>query len=298
MARPTAVLLLLAIAVLFLLLVEGCDEGSGAPGDGGRLQVLATIAPAEALARAVAGDAADVDVLVEPGTDPHEFDPSPQDRRKLDDAGLVIQVGLGIDAFADGAETVLTLSEGVPLRHSEENGEPDPHIWHDPENCILMVEALADRYSALDPANAAIYEANAAAARERLQAADAQIRALIDEIPPSQRKMVTNHDAFGYFIDRYGLEFVGAVIPSLSTSAEPSAEHVSELIELIEREGVRAIFSESSVDPDVARRIAADTGVEIVDDLYSDTLGAPGSGADTIEGMLLANARKIAAALG
>ncbi len=124
-----------------------------------------------------------------------------------------------------------------------------------------------------------------------------QVQAIIDEIPAGDRKLVTNHDAFGYFAHAFGLTIVGAVIPSLSTESEPSAQDTAALLDLIARENVKAIFAESSVNPKLASTLAGDAGVTIVDDLYGDSLGQPGSGADTVDGMLLTNARKIADAL-
>ena len=139
---------------------------------------------------------------------------------------------------------------------------------------------------------AVTYGANAALSR-----VDAEIRKLIAEIPAENRKMVTNHDAFGYFIERYGLTFVGAVIPSSNKDAQASAKELAELQDLIKRENVKVIFAEEEVDPKVARELAKDTNVTIVEGLFADSLGKKGSGADTIDGMLLFNARKIAEAL-
>jgi zinc/manganese transport system substrate-binding protein/manganese/iron transport system substrate-binding protein len=160
-----------------------------------------------------------------------------------------------------------------------------------------MVDEIADALSAADAEHAPRYAANAAAYREQLDTTTAQVAAIIDEIPEGERKLVTNHDAFGHFARAFGLEVVGAVIPGGSTESEPSAEETAALLETIEREGVKAIFAETSVDADLARTLADDAGIVIVDDLYSDSLGEPGSGAETIDGMLLANARTIADAL-
>jgi ABC-type Zn uptake system ZnuABC Zn-binding protein ZnuA len=296
------------------MLVMACNDGgeSAVSGDE-RLQVVATIAVVDALARSVAGDLADVTVLAGIGADPHHFEPPPSSRRDLDAANVVLQIGLGLDTFVDDSvddERLVTLSEGLHLRrldddeHEDEDedehgheGEYDPHVWHDPENDKLMVDAIAEAFSVADPANADSYRANADAEKARLDAADREIRELLDSIPPENRKMVTDHDAFGYFIDRYGLTLVGAVIPSTAESAEASAADYAELIDTIERENVMAIFAESSVHPDVANQLGQDAGVRVVDDLYGDALGEPGSGADTIEGMLVSNARKIAEAL-
>ena len=116
-------------------------------------------------------------------------------------------------------------------------------------------------------------------------------------LPKEKRILVTSHDAFGYFLRAYGLTFVGAVIPSTSSEAQPSAKDLAALQDLIRREGVKAIFAEEEIDPKVAREISKDTGVRIVDNLYADSLGKPGSGAETVDGMIVSNARKIAEAL-
>lgn len=177
------------------------------------------------------------------------------------------------------------------------HGEFDPHVWLDPERAQVMVDNVEAALSAADPDNAEAYRANAAAYNAVLDETRNEIQAIIDEIPAEHRKMVTNHDAFGYFAEAFGLEIVGAVIPSTTTGAEPSAQATAELLDVIEREGVRAIFAESSINPGLAETLARDAGVAIVDDLYADSLGEPGSGAETIDGMLLANARTIADAL-
>jgi len=148
-----------------------------------------------------------------------------------------------------------------------------------------------------DPAHAEMFAANAAAYDARLVAVDAEIWAMIDEIPPANRKMVTNHDALGYFIARYGLEYAGAVFPVSSKESQVSAKQLAALSDSIRSQGVKAVFAEAEVDPKVARELAKDAGVRVVTGLYADSLGPPGSGADTIDGMLLANARMISEAL-
>jgi len=128
----------------------------------------------------------------------------------------------------------------------------------------------------------------------RLEAADTEIRALVDEIPADRRLLVTDHDALGYFIDEYGLEFLGSVFPSLDVSADPSARDIEELVNLIREHDVPAIFAESAVNPQLAEAVAAETGAKVSDEtLYTDSLGEPGSGAETLDGMLLHNARVI-----
>lgn len=311
-------LLVLAAVLGPAIMLASCASDSSDGDEPGGLRIVATIEPVAALAREVAGEDAAITVLVKAGVDPHEYELRTADRKAIDDADVILMNGRGIDAFLDpvigssgGGTRVAVVSDGVPAREADElhdhddGGEADehdhpdgdPHIWQSPVNAKIMVTNIADALAAADPDDAATYRANADTYNAHLDEVDREIAALIDTIPPANRKVVTNHDAFGYFLERYGLEFVGAVIPSLSTASEPSARDIADLIETIRREQVKAIFAESSVDPKVARQISADTGVAIVDDLYGDTLGPPGSGADTVDGMLLANAHKFVEAL-
>ena len=157
-----------------------------------------------------------------------------------------------------------------------------------------MVENARDALVEAAPEAADDITQRAAALIGRLEAADAEIRALIDEIPEDRRKVVTDHDALGYFIDEYGLEFVGSVFPSLDVSSDPSAREIEELVERIRELDVPAIFPESAMNPQLAQAVAAETGARVSDEpLYTDSLGPPGSGAETLDGMLLHNARVI-----
>lgn len=178
-----------------------------------------------------------------------------------------------------------------------EHGDHDPHIWQDPLRVKEMVGNIADALAAVDPDNAQEYRDNSAAYQETLDETHMQIQELIAEIPEERRKIVTNHDAFAYFADRYGLQIVGTVIPGTSSEAEPSAGDIADLTATIEEEGVTAIFAEDLIDPIVAEALARDAGVEIVYGLYSEQVGDEGSGADSVHGMLLANAEKFNEAL-
>ncbi|MSP22860.1 MAG: zinc ABC transporter substrate-binding protein [Dehalococcoidia bacterium] len=300
-ARGAMCLTLLAIVALFI--GAGCGAGGNAPASP---DVVATTAVVGALAKAVAGDTLTVWAIVGPGVDPHEYEASPADVTKIRKARVVLRNGIGIDAFLDriivgsGQQAVVTVTEGIKLRQSEdENGkrEDDPHVWHNAANAKIMIDDIVRALTAAFPEKSDAFAKNAAAYEATLDAADVEIKKLIDGIPPANRKLVTNHDALGYFIDHYGLIYVGAVIPGLSTEGEPSAQEIASLEDLIRREGVKAIFAESSVEPRVARQIAKDTKIKIVDDLYGDSLGKPGTEADTVDKMLLVNARKIARAL-
>ncbi len=270
-----------------------------------QLRAVATTAQVAALAAAVAGDLVQLRGIIPPGVDPHEFEPTAGDLVAIEHAALVLRHGIGLDEWLDRTlsagkrAAVVTVTRGVRLRTGEGNGKrvDDPHVWHDPANAKTMVDNIAAALGRADPAHRAAYAANAAAYRKRLDAVSRQVRAIIDEIPAGSRKLVTNHDALGYFARAFGLEIVGTVIPSLSTQAEPSAGETARLLRTIRREKVKAIFAESSVNPKLAESLARDAGVTVVTGLYGDSLGPAGSGADTVEGMWLANARKIADAL-
>jgi ABC-type Zn uptake system ZnuABC Zn-binding protein ZnuA len=289
------------VAALTVVASSACGDGGG--GDG-RLKVVATTSQIGALTREVAGDKVSLTVLLGPGVDAHTFDPDPGDVRRISDADLVLRNGIGLDNFLDDViggssqEKIVTVTEGITLQQgaSGEGGD-DPHVWHDPENAKKMTFNIAEALAEADPANASYYDEHARAYAAVLDDTDRQIRELIDSIPPENRKIVTNHDSLGYFINRYGLEYVGAIIPSVTSGSQPSAGDIARLEDLIREENVRAIFAEAELDSRVAQQISRDTGVKIVDDLYADSLGPPGSGADTVDGMLLANARKIAEAL-
>lgn len=309
--RCIAAVLLAALAIA----TAACSDSqeSAQSGGSGRIKVVATTTQIAALAREVVGDTVDMRAIVPAGADAHEFEPAASDLAAIEGADLILRHGIGIDGWLDdvierGSDAeVVTVTEGiVAQRPALESGrgadgaseeELDPHVWFDPELAKAMLDNVAEALAEADPARASGYEANAATYADKLEQTRRQVQAIIDEIPAERRKLVTNHDAFGYFARAFGLEIVGAVIPAGSTEGEPSAADTAALLNTIEREDVRAIFAESSVNPDLARTLARDAGVKIVDDLYADSLGPRGSGADTVDGMLLANARKIADAL-
>jgi ABC-type Zn uptake system ZnuABC Zn-binding protein ZnuA len=296
------------LALPFGVLVLLAAVAAGACGDGGnkdgRVKVVATTTQIGALTKEVAGDRVSLTVLLRAGVDAHTFDPDPGDVRRIADADLILRNGIGLDNFLDGViggsarGEVVTVTEGITLQQGAGGeGGDDPHVWHDPENAKQMTFNIAEALSEADPANASYYDERARSYAQVLDDTDRRIRELIDSIPAQNRKIVTNHDALGYFINRYGLEYVGAIIPSVTSGSQPSAGDIARLEDLIREEDVRAIFAEAELDSRVAEQISRDTGVKIVDDLYADSLGPPGSGADTVDGMLLANARKIAEAL-
>jgi ABC-type Zn uptake system ZnuABC Zn-binding protein ZnuA len=295
--------------IALVLALPACDAGGAAvptPGPAGApLNVVATTTQIRSLAEAVAGDRATVRSILPPGADAHEFEPKPSDVQTISAAALVLKNGVGLDDWLDrlltnagGTRPVKTVSDGVPIRQGAE-GEAvgDPHIWFSVLNAMTMTRNIRDALVAVDAAHAATYQANAAAYLTRLAALDQYIMDQVATVPADQRKMVTNHDGFGYFIARYGLTFVGSIIPSLSSEAQPSAQDVADLITKVKAAHVKAIFLESSINPQLARQVGSETGVTVVDTLYGDALGAPGTPGATYEGMMRYNTDTIVAAL-
>jgi zinc/manganese transport system substrate-binding protein len=308
MLRLFSVLLLILVAIL-----AGCDSGSqptvgptaASSPVGGKLKVVATTTQIRSMAEAVAGDLADVRSILTPGADAHEFEPRPSDVTALAGAALVLKNGVGLDDWMDkliqnagGQHPLVTVSQGVPVRKGDEQ-EPngDPHIWFSVANAMTMTTNIRDALIQVDNAHADTYKANTDAYLTKLSQLDKYIMDQIATVPPEQRKMVTNHDAFGYYIDRYGLIFVGSIIPSITTEAQPSAQDVADLIQKIKAEDVRAIFLESSINPQLAEQIANDAGVKVVDTLYGDSLSDAGTPGATYDGMMRYNTDTIVAAL-
>ncbi|HEX3317701.1 MAG TPA: zinc ABC transporter substrate-binding protein [Solirubrobacteraceae bacterium] len=290
-------------AAALALLVAGCGY-SGA--SGGRPVVLATTTQIGDWARAVGGGAVEVHQILQPNTDPHEYEPRPSDVEAAADAKLVLLNGDRLDAWAgkvvseSGTKArVVDLGSSVPVRLPGETGGPeasrhDPHWWHDAVDARAAVARIRDAFIRIDPRRRNRFTRDAAAYVARLRALDADIRACMNGIPASQRRLVTDHDAFGYFARRYGIDVVGAVIPSQVTQAQASAGDVARLEGLIRRKGVHAVFPESSISPKLAQAIARDTGASSHDTLYGDTLGPKGSQGATYLGMEAANARAMA----
>jgi ABC-type Zn uptake system ZnuABC Zn-binding protein ZnuA len=292
----------LLVLLLVGLVVAGCSSsGGGAGGDdqGGGVRVVATTTQVADLAANVGGDRVRVTSLLKAGIDAHDYEPSPADLDAIAHADLVVQNGVGLEEWLgetvessgyDGP--VVDASQGVRLRQVD--GEADPHIWQDPRNARTMAANIERGLAAADPDGAGAYSANLAAYTRQLQALDAEVERQIGSL--ANKKVVTNHDAFGYYLDRYGLELVGSVIPSFDTSAELSGRDVRDLVARIRATGVRAIFSETSLPPRVAETIGREAGVRVVvgeDALYGDALGPPGSDGDTYLKMIRHNTATI-----
>lgn len=298
------------LAAVLALALGACSGQPAGPAarEPGTLPVVATTPIIAHLVEQVAGGRATVTCLLRPGTDPHDYEPSPAEVEAVARAGLVVRNGVGLDAWLDDLVEsagyqgmVVDASKGVPLRPGggHAGGERDPHIWHNPRNVKVMVRNIAEGLAAADPEGAATYRERLDAYTAELDELDAEIERQLSALP--DKRLVTNHDAFGYYVDRYGLEFVGSVVPSLETTAEPSARELSELVGKVKALGVRAVFAERTLPPAAVEALASEAGVKVVageDALYADTLGPPGSGADTYLGMMRHNTRTIVEHLG
>lgn len=308
-------ILIMSFGVLAAALAACGDETAD-----GRTQIVASTTHAADLARNVAGNRAAVTGVLPPNADPHDYEPRPADAEALLDADLVISSGGDLDLWMDelveaaGSDAPrLTLLDSVTTiagshRHSHEDehaheddehaGEdPDPHWWHDPRAALEAVEAIRDKLLAIDPQGAPAYRDNAREYAERIMALDKRIANCFARIPESERKLVTAHDSLAYFAERYDLEVVGAALPALTTQAQPSAGQTARLVDLIREEGVRAVFPEAGFNADLERAIADEAGAKVGGELWADTLGPPGSGAETYLDALAANAEAIAAGL-
>lgn len=286
-------------STILVLLGAGCGAGGS---DGDRLQVVATTTQIGDFVREVGGDAVEVDQILQPNTDPHEYEPRPSDVTGAAAARLVFANGDDLDDWIEevvsdsGSDAeVVDLGAAVPERLPGESSGADasrydPHWWHDPRNAEVAVGEIERRLATADSAHRRLFERNARAYLAELRELDSGIERCMEAVPPGRRKLVTDHDAFGYFAHRYGIDVVGAVIPSQTTQAQPSAKDLSALVATIEREHVAAIFPEASLSAKVAEAIADQTGATSSYGLYGDTLGPEGSDGATYLTMEAANA--------
>jgi ABC-type Zn uptake system ZnuABC Zn-binding protein ZnuA len=286
---------LLRLAVV-LVAATACTQTAAATAPPGTITVVATTTQMQDLVRNVGGGRVHVVGILRPDVDPHDFEPTPSTVVALADAKLVVESGVGLDAWADQlvesagtSAPVFDASAGLPLRAG------DPHWWGDPTLVEWAATALGRRLGQVDPGHAAAYARNVARYVRQVARMDTANRRLVATVPAADRRLVTNHDAFDYLAAHYGIRVVGAVIPALSTAAQPSAQDVADLIDRIRAEHVRAIFTESSLDPTLERQIASEAGVRVYADLYGDTLGPPGSPGATYLGMERWNVRAMVA---
>ena len=313
-----------ALAVASVVTLAGCaSNGTGA--DAGGPQVVATTTQVADFAAELVGEQAEVTGLLEPGQSAHSFDPSAAQLMALGSADALVVNGGGLESWLDDAiaasgfdGVLIDASTGIELASTEEehddhadgaedehaaddHAEGNPHIWTDPELAEEMVENIADGLAEVDGIDADAVRASEGEYTAQLDALDAWIEENVAQVPVGERLLVTNHDAFTYFLDAYDVTFVGSVIPSFDDNAEPSAAEIDALVERIRSTGVRAVFSEASISPKAAETIANEAGVAVYsgdDALYGDSLGQPGTDGETYLGSQVHNAGLILASWG
>lgn len=265
-----------------------------------KLPVVASFSILGDLVSQVGGDRVLVTTLVGADGDAHVYQPTTADARRIAQAKVIFVNGLGFEGWlerlihaAKSKGTVVTLGKGVTARAGEEGA--DPHAWQDVANAKIYVAEIRDALSAADPAGAETYAARAAAYLAKLDALDAEIVKTLDAIPKERRRVVSTHDAFGYFSARYGIEFIAP--QGVSTEAEASARDIARIIQSVKQNKVGAVFLENVSDPRLAKRIAAETGARMGGTLYSDALSAPDEGGANYVDMMRHNARELAKAL-
>ncbi|MGI9643374.1 MAG: metal ABC transporter solute-binding protein, Zn/Mn family [Acidimicrobiia bacterium] len=335
--KPNLRISLLVLVVVLAMVAAACGSDDASADENLPTIVVTTSIWGDVVENLV-GDDANVEVIIPIGADAHDFSPSSQQVAAIQTADLVVANGLGLEegledvleaAAADGVNVleVAPLVHPIPFGlddehsdedhsdeegehsdedHSDEEGEhadehahdgDDPHVWMDPDRVALAALEIAEALTALD--GTIDWMGRAVSYSDELKKAGVEAEEMLAVVAADQRKLVTNHEALGYFADRFDFEVVGVVFPGGSTLSDPSSAELAELVETMENEGVSTIFGESSSPSTLADAVAAEVGDEVqVVELYTESLGEPGSGADTVIGMTLTNAERVAESLG
>jgi zinc/manganese transport system substrate-binding protein len=296
------ILLAAGLAAAFIVAPAGAQDTRP-----NKIKAVATISIVGDLARNVGGDRVEVTTLVGPNGDAHVYSPTPGDAKQLAAANIVFVNGLGLEGWmtrlvtASGTKApMVVVSNGVTPRRMPDEDNPgrmvtDPHAWQSIADAKIYVANIRDGLAAADPAGKAVYDANAQAYLGKLDALEQEVRAAIAGIPADRRKIITTHDAFGYFGAAYGMSFIAP--EGVSTDAEPSAKDVARIITQIRKRKIPAVFLENITDPRLMAQIARETGARIGGKLYSDALSEPSGPAGTYIDMMRHNVREFTKAL-
>ncbi len=265
-----------------------------------RINVVASFSILGDFVRNVGGNRVNVTTLVGANGDVHVYTPAPSDAQKIADAKLVVVNGLGLEGWlprlvqsSGGKATIVEASHGIaPLRIGSDT---DPHAWQSVADAKIYVANIRDALSAADPAGAAAYQANAERYLAKLDALDRDVRQAVSQIPQSRRKVISTHEAFGYFAAAYGIEFIAPL--GVSTESEPSARDIAGIVKEIKTPGIPAVFLENISDDRLMRRISAETGARIGGTLYSDSLTGENGDAPTYIDMVRHNIKALTSAL-
>ena len=303
LSRKSLTIAGLAVAVAFVTVAcQPAASGSSTPAPAANgLKVVTTTTVFADIVQNVGGSRVAATSIVPAGVGPEDYEPKPDDARKLADAKLIVSNGVGLDDFLDklltsgtgGKTPRLVLGEGIPVQTVD--GEANPHFWLDPSLVKqYYVPKIAAKLAELDPTGTATYDANAATYSATLDSLDAELKAKIATIPEANRKLVTFHDAFPYFAQHFGFELVGVILENVGQ--EPTAAELAALVDEVKAAGVKAVFSEAQFSPKLSETLATEAGItKVVTTLYNDALGpAP---ADTYLGLMRWNVDQIVAAL-
>jgi len=291
------------ISVL-LIIIGGCNPNSDINNQSSsdKPNVVSSTTIIANLTEEIGGEKINHAAILQPGVDPHVYEPIPQDNITIENADLIIYNGYNLEpniirlinsSAIEGQK--FAVGELVTPLDFEENGtvEPDPHIWGDVQNVIVMVQGIRDKLIELKPQGEEVFITNADNLIRELEELDNWIKQEVDTIPESQRLLITTHDAFQYYGNAYGLEIPGTLI-GISTEEQPSAQTVRNLVETVRERGVRAIFAETTINPALINTVAQEAGVTVSpNELYSDSLGVRGSEAETYVGMMRFNTETI-----
>jgi len=291
-----------------LLSCTQTNSNRNTPKADGKPLVVATSTIIADLAQDVGGDEIKLRGILKPGTDPHVYEPRPEDSRFLEEANLILYNGYNLEPglikimkATGGKARQVAVGEVVkPLELDKGKGEivPDPHVWGNAENAAAMVNAIRDALIELSPEDKEKFTQNATRLTKELQQLDSWIKQQIATIPADKRKLITTHDAFQYYGRGYGIAIAGTLI-GISTEEQPSAQTVQRLVESVKKIGVPAIFAETTINPALITTVAQEAGVKLAPrQLYSDSIGTSGSAGDSYIKMMEANTRTIVEALG
>jgi len=296
---------LLALALMLPLGLPALAQGAAEK----PLRAVASFSILGDLVRQVGGEHVAVDVLVGPGADAHVFQPTPAQARQVAQAQVMFSNGLGFEGWMSRllktagykgrqvvvSQSIAPLKEAGHAGHSHGHGEADPHAWQNPRNVMTYVDNIAKGLCEADAPRCDAYRSNAAAYTVQLQALDAETVSAWAAIPAAQRKVITSHDAFGYYAKAYGVKFLAA--QGMSTDSQASAKGVGQLVRQIRKENIKALFVESISDPRLIEQIGRETGVRPAGELFSDSLSDANGAAATYLAMMRANTAALTQAI-
>ena len=291
------------VILLLLIIATACRSSASSNPQADPVVLTSTTFLAD-ITRNIAGDRVEVGSLLPVGVDPHSYQPTPEDVARIEQSKLLIINGAEYEHFlesllenAGGERETIEASAGLSVREEAESEHGvDPHLWLDPNNVVTYVENIREALTHFDPDGAATYQTNADAYINQLKDLHTWINEQVSQVPSEKRLLVTNHEALGYFSDHYGFTIIGAVVPSVSSVASPSAGEMAELIDLIKSSGAPAIFLDEVENPALAQQIADETGVAVITDLHLESL-TDGPPAGTYIDMIKYNVTQIVEAL-